>query len=1193
MWYDVHTMGKPSLLTPVYFFSSMRAGSGKSTMLANLAIFLNNSGHKIAIVDLDSATPQKIKASFPRAINLQEYSDISLISQKGDSRYQKTFYFTETSLISYFPAHRMTDISVLFSDTTLRDFFIQITSCFDTVMVNLPAGPLHSHKVSQLLARTHLWRGKAPVSIIVSQSDEKSLLNLDSLIHENPAFYYQLQENALLLFNRVPNSVEDQKLAENTLNSQELRNLFNFPTTFVVGISEEFPHQRQITAPQVLNQNSLTHQTIAAFNRLLSGTTRSLSRALYEHASDYQACLDGQLLEKLSPYLDKIQTQSAQRLFQHPSNIQVFLEENEGNYRIRIRLTGVRQPVASITRTIEHRFQRNLKDLLPPAIWSFTKDITRPERLEAASKKERALPTVKPIYRFDDHFAGAVDLRLRCDFDFLPDRNRYPSPILFRPILEMPDIPSLSEVLGFRRKQFKKCFYAPEKQESKAGVTHFFIPPEFDLISQFNCAFTAAYSVSMLMTIRQELPHTVPPFVTPCMYERQLVLREDMPDLFARTMTVKPCELPPPDFNSEFIHRFMSKQLYHTRISHSPALLPAGNYLSKQQAMPAITQKDIPPVIYISVSALIKLADNREKEARPSGHQWRDNFELTGKRPDKYSLTDNDNLVLSLLQANNQPTSEDLFRFSFDNTTTTYKTSIFSKCERETPRSFSHDRASPEKEIYLPFKELQLPESFKLADVLVDHYFPATVYKLDHKNSFDTERRVRLCNFTHPLFFIQTFTEINSSDLPKTLVSERQELVYRFIAAGSNYHDLPHRLNPDKNLFRDQILKPSHDFEKIRIYRDIANIDATRTDVVLDQQSRRQKFLPSRERITEIKVTLARPPVLSHTIHNRDITPRISSRIAKPVFRQLSMLKQPEKFTAEIAPQLLQIISRYDQTDKMPNICKYLSDTMYMKEANPAFTIDVPELYTLSVRIGSRRIQHQVDTSIDNRIDIDTMIENVRFDFQNLYQPPLLKPVFKNTFPIFAACPLRARKIELPQNLAFADSQTTSEALDHDSPIIFSADNKFSAEFSSHIKKLSSDYDKLVMLRQSLPKPAARLWNRLEPKRKQLRAIFPDSLETLYNHLLWSIAVRRQQPGIFSDRAMRLTEPANESFVSRKDLVIGQTKFTDKNLINARRISQNFSRNAIKVSKLRLKDLMSLARQASEKFNQLNSRLRA
>ena len=56
-------------------------------MLANLAVFLNNSGRKIAIVDLDAETPQKLKSSFPRSINLQEYADITVISQNQDSRY--------------------------------------------------------------------------------------------------------------------------------------------------------------------------------------------------------------------------------------------------------------------------------------------------------------------------------------------------------------------------------------------------------------------------------------------------------------------------------------------------------------------------------------------------------------------------------------------------------------------------------------------------------------------------------------------------------------------------------------------------------------------------------------------------------------------------------------------------------------------------------------------------------------------------------------------------------------------------------------------------------------------------------------------------------------------------------------------------------------------------------------------------
>ncbi|KAF1080702.1 MAG: hypothetical protein GQF41_3112 [Candidatus Rifleibacterium amylolyticum] len=1192
MWYDVHTMGKASLLTPVYFFSSIRAGSGKSTMLANLAIYLNNINQRIAIVDLDSDTPLKLKNTFPRSISLQEYPDVSLISQNQDSRYQKNFYFTETSLISYFPAQKLKDASMLFSDTTLRDFFIQITACFDTVMVNFPAGAQHSRQASLLLARQHLWRGKSPVSIIVSQSDEKSLVSLDNLICENPAFYYQLQENTLLLFNRVPATVEDQKLAENTLNSLELRSLFNFPATFVCGINEEFPHQRQLAAPLVLDQNSVIHQTVAGLQRMLTGTVRSLSRALFEQTNDYQPCLDGQLLEKLSPYLDKIQATSARRLFQHPPDIQVFLEENEGNYRIRIRLTGVKQPLAGIQRKIAMQIKHSIRDRLSPAIWQFRRNYELPDQEGFTLKKERAALSVKPVYRFDDRFGSSIDCRLRCNFELKPERGRYPSPILFKPDLEMPEIPSLSEVLGYMRKQFKKCSFAPDKEFARPGVTHFFIPPEFDLSTTYSPLFWPEYQGLLQLTERKTLQHSIDFCQAGQLLERSLDKPCDLPDVFARNWAIVTESRFEAEVTCKISRNLAAKTLDLGRINHTPPILNSGSYLERHDSLPVIRGHEIPPIIYISVSAFIGLPNSRNKPIRAENYEWRDSF---FPRPLGYAhceLNSNISCQLVMIAAATKSQQKDYFSFTFSDEVKVYRTAIFAKTEVETPRRFALDSGRPDKENYIPWAELRLPETFKLADVMIDHFFAPTVYKLPHNNSFSTEKGTRLYSFSHPTLFQNTYSEPVAEAMKKALSLSRAELAHKFSAAGHDYYNLGYRKSKSQPALRDQILKSFYAPEKLKSYRDISSIQATRTDYLLDERLKKLKFLPHKPRITEIRTILGRPPVLSHLPEKRPLLAAAALTSQKLVYRQLSFRKQPEKFSAATAPHLVQIIPAQNESNKMPAGNTYKSDSLNITAAKTTFTVEAPDLFTLSIRIGSRQIYHAVSTSLKDRIDINTMIETTNFDYQHVYSEAFVEPVFSNMFPTFADCPLRTRKIELPNSLAFPILAAEKEALDHASSLNFQTERSFKADYGIDIPAIRPAYDNLLMTRQSLPKSASKTWKSLQLTRKHFRPLFPDEIETLYRHLLWSFAAKRKQPAAFS--AASLTRKENASLFRTNDAgPLDAANYRDKGLSPSARLKQNFLRDAIKVSKLRLKDVMSLARQASEKFSQVTSQLRA
>ncbi|MBR4570598.1 MAG: hypothetical protein IKO19_08070, partial [Candidatus Riflebacteria bacterium] len=152
-------------LTPIYFFSSIRAGSGKSTIVSNFSVYLNSLNYKVAVLDFDYNSPEKLRSVFPPAVEIKDYQELSTLISASDPRFQQNFYFTDTHKLSYFPAQKLKTPYELVTDTAFRDFFLQLSSTFDYVLINLASGTKESKSVSDLLSKSYLFRGCKPSSI--------------------------------------------------------------------------------------------------------------------------------------------------------------------------------------------------------------------------------------------------------------------------------------------------------------------------------------------------------------------------------------------------------------------------------------------------------------------------------------------------------------------------------------------------------------------------------------------------------------------------------------------------------------------------------------------------------------------------------------------------------------------------------------------------------------------------------------------------------------------------------------------------------------------------------------------------------------------------------------------------------------------------------------------------------------------
>ncbi len=528
-------MARATLLIPIYFFSSIRAGVGKASIVANLAIFLNNLRQKVAIIDLDNDSPRKLKNSFPQSIILQEYADLCQIAHSEENRFQKNFYFTETNQISYFPAQKLSDPDLIFSDTSLRDFFIQLKASFDCVLINYPPGAAYAQKISELLAKKHLWRGSRPASLIVSMPDDKSLVNMDRLLQHNPALSYQLQENTFVLFNKVPGSPEDVNLSENLLSGQDLRKIFDLQQSYTITANDEFPRQRLEAWPTVLKPESLMHQAISGLYRLLTYSAESLLKQPDQSEASFQACLDGDLLEKLAPYLEKIHRACASRLFVHSSGIQVFLEEGHGSYRIRVRISGISQPLLGINTKV--RLESACRMIQRPSPGLFGHSLFAESYIAPLTGVRTTAGEInqKKVYNFQDSFSFNEENRIYPEIPLLPNRERYPSPIIFAHDNRLPEVPSLSHVLGYTTAGYRKFnFCHLEKYCEPAGVTHFFIPPEFPMACDIERVYLRSFSQLLKADSRANIAHTSAPETFLCWPETPLQETFDLPDEFAR-----------------------------------------------------------------------------------------------------------------------------------------------------------------------------------------------------------------------------------------------------------------------------------------------------------------------------------------------------------------------------------------------------------------------------------------------------------------------------------------------------------------------------------------------------------------------------------------------------------------------------------------------------------------------------------
>ncbi|NCB39319.1 MAG: hypothetical protein EOM80_11185, partial [Erysipelotrichia bacterium] len=863
-------MGRASFLTPVYFFTSTRSASGKASIVANLATHLNNLGEKIAIVDLDSGTPLKLKSSFSQAITLQEYSDISTLPHTQDSRYQKNFYFSDTTLISYFPAFNLTSSIHLFNDAVLRDFFIQLKSSFDVVMVNFPSGTQYSQQVSELLSRNYLWRGNRPLSLILSQPDEKSIILLDTLIKENPALYYQLNENTALVFNRVPATPEDQSLAERTLNNLEIRKLFNYPFIFVSPINDEFSSHRLQESPAVLKTNSLLHQTISGFQRFLSFMNSSPDLETTEKTSEYQPCLDGELLEKLSPHLEKIQIAAAARLFVTPDELQVFLEESPGNYRIRIRMSGITNTISGIPREIAVAPDYPRIFRASPGQFGFANTDNTATSASIMDREKPSCLSVKPVFRFDDRFAKDTDFNIAQTIVMQPEKSSYPSPILFKSSADLPDIPSLGHILGFATQKNRHFDFICDWQLFKIpGVTHFFIPPEFAFKFRNYCPLFHNHAITVETVNRDIFNHNARYHLSPL--TRQFESQAPAEPVLLNSISGSKLELSP---EHDFLPRFKFARLKDLPVENRPPKrFSHQTYKINicQSPLETRTENFYTNLGLYGKSTLALHIQNTCKKIDDS------NFTLFSTKSDPYTpalfllkastdakllwkpATRDESFCLTKEKVNSRFIQHDFAEFIKKELD--FNIAAFNCIRNYEDPVFNIENVSSKNENYHQPATPVLPAKFASEILLLEHGLNALLKDMPIKSGYFYQARTRL-GYTpqHPLFFKLGFSYPAFSPIQNSFVADRTNIAQIFHLTDFAFSSIQHVLKSDSSFLCRDILPIYSNLKKEPEYKDFPSTRIYRTDFLLDAEMETRALKPVKNQMHLIRPAISEFP---------------------------------------------------------------------------------------------------------------------------------------------------------------------------------------------------------------------------------------------------------------------------------------------------------------------------------------------
>jgi MinD-like ATPase involved in chromosome partitioning or flagellar assembly len=485
-------MSKGIFQTPTYLFGSTRSGTGKATLLAQLAVFFHGKGKRVALVDLNTGFQQQLRQAFPKSVTLETYPDLAEVSQQ-EGRFRKTFFIKNPERISYFPGFALAP-TLLLTDTGIRDFLLQLKGTFDAVLVNLAPG-VSSFTLFETFQQKRFYNElRQTVFVVVTLPELRHTLEFDYLLREKPYLPFLLQERLLVVFNKVSANIEDQSIERIQIGTYEIKSVLKIPLSLTIPFLEEIRTPPDASGPAVLSPTSSLRQNISSLARSLTDLQDgALLTDMPTGESLFRAGLDPDFQQRLAPLLYQIRLAVARRLFLPPEKLNVYLEHDGKMLRVRIRLTQQSLRIFPFRLEIGYSSPGPLQggDPLDDVPYQTT---LKPEKASFSPGKHPISLAVQPVYHLDDRFASMVKHDIQPQLAYVYDEFRaFPLPEI-RVQSHIPEVPSFPAILGYgRQKLFRYAPKAPTASWFDFYFYFFYIPAQFALASSNTCTFTDSF----------------------------------------------------------------------------------------------------------------------------------------------------------------------------------------------------------------------------------------------------------------------------------------------------------------------------------------------------------------------------------------------------------------------------------------------------------------------------------------------------------------------------------------------------------------------------------------------------------------------------------------------------------------------------------------------------------------------------
>jgi len=955
-----------------------------------------------------------------------------------------------------------------------------------------------------------------------------------------------------------------------------------------VGHNEEFPHQKNVAAPIVLKTDSLINLSISRLLRQLQHTGQLENDS---EEGDFMPCLDGPLLEKLSPYLEKLQESAAAELITNPANLQVFLEESQGRYRVRLRLTGRQERLLRNTGKIEARIRANSYVMPSPESFSFYQAGCGFKKLDPVRRDRIASLQAKPVYRFNDCFDQQV--RKFANLNFFPRPGRFPSPIIFRHSQLTQDIPTLSQVLGFVKKEYAKFpFTANPQIFSIPGVTHFFIPPEFELAYEKDCAYTPQVFASFKISENYQLTHEdgfVPAYR---LRQYPIPFTSTLPDLFARNHGL---DLPP-GFSSlrfDFGLRLSDNKFFQAPAFSIISYLDNchNDYLEASLNLVAASAEIIPEIL-----PLFEIEkDSEHSDKNQSGSKW---FEKTVPHfsPEliEQSLpTPELSLSADLTLSQILPPKQASFNWSDrkPHLEIGHRMSAYRNCPAS-PKVFSHSATDTSVATIEP-GELNLPKQFKIDLELLQHRLEVGFAKILSQNSaIEVSKATQNPTIDHSLFFKTSWLERPDRTPSKEgiEITRPEKFKQKFTSPIQSLKRILLSLSDDDGRKNSNILPirliPTFD----RDYQSISSSSAYQCNQIADEQAKKRHFSPSRAGMLEISSTgpaeklfysrfRSARPYAPGTPSFSELTEPLPEVVA-PVFNSISFLRQKAKhhFTE---PQLTR-----------SEIKIKTADQQLRAGISPKFSFFDPVLYVSQFHLQKFALffntfpttAHEITVSENHLIDKHTQLS------VSLYQSDYQLEPYEFALP--KNLPIRLKKSESLLITGISDHLSALTIIDVEPKIESASDKVRQANFTPSHKKTRKNVSPFS-LPQAYPlfKPSFETGRSGDLKRFSFRIPPPSAIEEIYKNLIRQAhyLLESDLPLSFSPLSIKSVDfLINHSFQPLK--FKEGIYFVRRILHSPEKIKFTGDREPFKIINPKLKDLFKLAQQTSRKFTEVSSR---